>query len=210
MHQGKQPLVFGRQAMFYNIPQAFLDRMRYLEQVDARDRKDGTPQLQRLRQISRETGRFISILAASAPEGACVEIGTSAGYSTLWLALACLETARKVTTFELSEEKARLARETFRLTGLENLVDCVEGDARERLKDYEQISCCFLDAEKLIYLECYEVIVPRMVKGGLLIADNAISHKKSLESFTARALSDERVDALIVPIGQGELVCRRV
>jgi len=43
-----------------------------------------------------------------------------------------------------------------------------------------------------------------------LIADNAISHKKSLESFTQRALSDERVDALIVPIGQGELVCRRV
>ncbi len=139
-----------------------------------------------------------------------MEIGTSAGYSTLWLALACLETARKVTTFELSEEKARLARETFRLAGLENLVHCVEGDARECLKNYEQISCCFLDAEKPIYLECYEVVVPRMVKGGLLIADNAISHKESLEPFIERALSDERVDALIVPVGQGELVCRRV
>ncbi|MGA2403154.1 MAG: class I SAM-dependent methyltransferase [Syntrophobacteraceae bacterium] len=79
-------------------------------------------------------------MAAGTPEGAYLEIGTSAGYSTLWLALACLKTARKVTTFELSAEKARLARETFRVTGLENLVHCVEGDACECLKNYEQIS----------------------------------------------------------------------
>ena len=104
--------------MFHDIPQSpFLDRMLRLEQIDAGDRKDGTPISQRLRQVPRETGKFISIMAAGAPEGACVEIGTSAGYSTLWLALACLETARKITTFEVSEEKVRLARETFSVTG---------------------------------------------------------------------------------------------
>lgn len=184
--------------------------MQFLEEADAKDRKDGTPHWQRLRQISRQTGQFIAVLASGAPEGTFLEIGTSAGYSTLWLALACLETTRKITTFELSEEKAGLARETFRLTGLENLVHCVEGDARESLRKYEQISFCFLDAEKGIYLDCYELIVPGMVKGGLLVADNAISHKESLESFIQRALSDERVDALVVPIGCGELVCRRV
>jgi len=184
--------------------------MEFLEQVDAKDRKDGTPRAQRLRRIPRETGKFIALLAAGAPEGDCLEIGTSAGYSTFWLALASLETARQVTTFEWSEEKAGLARETFRLTGLENLVRFVEGDARECLKNYEQISFCFLDAEKEIYLDCYEIVVPRMVKGGLLIADNAINHKETLESFIQRALSDERVDSLIVPIGRGELVCRRV
>ena len=183
--------------------------MQFLEQVDAKDRQDGTPRAQRLRQIPRETGKFIAVLAAGAPEGACLEIGTSAGYSALWLALASLETARKVTTFELSEEKARLAQITFRLAGLENLVHCVEGDARERLKHYAQISFCFLDAEKEIYLDCYEIVIPRMVKGGLLIADNAISHKESLESCIERARSDKRVDALIVPIGHGELVWRR-
>ena len=165
---------------------------------------------QRLRQVPRETGKFISIMAAGAPEGACVEIGTSAGYSTLWLALACLETARKITTFEVSEEKVRLARETFSVTGLENLVHCVQGDARQCLKDYGQISFCFLDAEKAVYLDCYELVVPRMVKGGLLIADNAISHKEALESFMERAQSDKRVDSVIVPVGQGVMVCRRV
>jgi caffeoyl-CoA O-methyltransferase len=196
--------------MFHSIPKAFLDRMQFLERVDAADRRDGVPHSRRLRQIPRETGKFIAILAAGAPEGTCLEIGASGGYSTLWLALACMVTARKVTTFEVSEEKARLARETFRLTGLENIVQCVEGDARKCLKNYERISFCFLDAEKEIYPECYEAVIPRLVGGGLLVADNAISHRESLQSFIERALLDERVDALLVPIGNGELVCRRV
>jgi caffeoyl-CoA O-methyltransferase len=133
--------------MFHNIPKAFLDRMQCLEQLDARDRMDGTPHSRRLRQIPRETGKLLALLAVGCPEGAQLEIGTSACYSTLWLALACLETAKMVTTFELSEEKAKLARETFRLTSLENIVECVVGDAREYLTNYEQISFCFLDAE---------------------------------------------------------------
>lgn len=184
--------------------------MQYLEQVDTRDRKDETPFSHRLRQIPRETGKFIAILASSAPEGTYIEIGTSAGYSTLWLALACLETGGSLITFEVSEVKIKLARETFRLTGLENIVQCVEADARDCLKDYGRISFCFLDAEKEIYSDCYEAVVPRMVRGGLLIADNAISHGKVLEPLIERAVLDERVDALVVPIGKGELVCRKL
>ena len=77
--------------MYGTIPQVILDRMRYLEAADARDRADGTPRMKRLRQITPETGKFIALLAAAAPKGRWVEIGTSAGYSTLWLALACRE-----------------------------------------------------------------------------------------------------------------------
>jgi caffeoyl-CoA O-methyltransferase len=196
--------------MFHPIPKAILDRMQHLEQVDATDRMDGTSHSRRLRQIPRETGEFIAILAASAPEGTCVEIGTSAGYSTLWLALACIETSRKVTTFELSEKKAKLALETFRLTGVDQVVRCIEGDAREHLKHCEQISFCFLDAEKDIYPDCYEAVIPRMVRGGLLLADNAISHREPLQSFIESALLDKRTDAVIVPVGDGILLCRKV
>ena len=87
--------------MFHDIPQAMLVRMRELEQIDSIDRTDGTPRMMRLRQISPEVGKFIAIVAASAPAGRCIEIGTSAGYSTLWLALACRSVGRKVTTFEI-------------------------------------------------------------------------------------------------------------
>jgi predicted O-methyltransferase YrrM/NTP pyrophosphatase (non-canonical NTP hydrolase) len=183
--------------------------MRHLEEIDAQDRQDGTPRLQRLRQIPPETGRFLALMAASSPSGAWIEIGASAGYSTLWLALACRETGRTLTTFEVLEEKVALARETFRLAGVEDVVTLIAGDAREYLADCHDIAFCFLDAEKDVYADCYELVVPRLVAGGLLVADNAINHQETLQPMLDRALSDGRVDALIVPIGKGELVCRK-
>lgn len=184
--------------------------MQYLEQIDTKDREDGTPRFQRLRQIPPETGKFLALLAASAPEGTYLEIGTGAGYSTLWLALACEMLGRSITTFELLPEKAILARETFQVAQVEGVIELVEGDARHYLSQYDNIAFCFLDAEKEVYGECYEAVIPRLVKGGLLIADNAISHRELLKPVLDRALTDERVDALIVPIGKGVLVCRKV
>lgn len=195
--------------MFHSIREPILARMKYLEQVDAKDREDGTPRQQRLRQIPSETGRFLALLAASAPEGAYLEIGTSAGYSTLWLALACEMLGRSVTTFELLPEKAKLARETFQAAQVEDIVELIEGDARDDLLRYENIAFCFLDAEKEIYSECYALVVPRLVKGGILVADNAINHQEALRPMLDRALTDERVDTLIVPIGKGVLICRK-
>lgn len=195
--------------MFDDIPQCILDRMQELEQIDARDRADGTARLERLRQIPPETGKFIALLAATAPAGRYVEIGTSAGYSTLWLALACRLVERKITTFEILDEKAELARHTFDTTGVSDVVDFVHGNALDYLPGHSDVSFCFLDAEKEIYAECYEAVVPNMVPGGILVADNAINHEKALRPMLDRALSDDRVDALVVPIGKGELVCRK-
>lgn len=195
--------------MFAAIPHPILDRMRHLEELDAADRADGTHRLQRLRQIPPDTGKFIALLAAGAPPGQIIEIGTSAGYSALWLALACLETGRSVTTFEVMGEKVKLARETFRLARVEQIIDLQVGDAREHLPEIRDIAFCFLDAEKEVYRDCYEAVIPNLVKGGWLVADNAINHRESLQPMLDRALTDPRVDALIVPIGKGELVCRK-
>ena len=196
--------------MFHDIPTAIEERMRYLVSMDEKDRLDGTPAARRLRQIPPETGKFIALLAATAPQGTYLEIGTSAGYSTLWLTLACRETGRKLATFEVLEEKIRLARETFKTAGIEETVELVVGDAREYLHNYKDISFCFLDADKEVYFDCYEKIVPDLVKGGLLVADNATTHKEVLTPMLDRALNDERVDALVVPIGSGLLVCRKL
>ena len=186
-----------------------LARMRELEEIDRRDRADGTPRLKRLRQIPAQTGRFIALLAATAPAGHWIEIGTSAGYSSLWLALAGRAAGSKITTFELLDEKVKLARATFEAAGVGDVVELVHGDALNHLADYTNVAFCFLDGEKEIYERCYEAIVPRLVPGGMLVADNAISHRVSLRPVLERALRDDRVDALIVPIGKGELVCRR-
>jgi predicted O-methyltransferase YrrM len=193
--------------MFHNIPAKMIERMRYLESVDITDREDGTPQMDRLRQVPPETGKFIALLAASTPEGEIIEIGTSGGYSTLWLALACREMGRTLTTFEVLEEKAKIAEESFRLAGVTDIVKLVIGDAREHLPAYSQIAFCFLDAEKEIYSECYEMVVPNLVKGGILVADNAVNHQEILATMIERALTDERVNAMVVPVGKGELIC---
>lgn len=183
--------------------------MRTLEQRDARDREDSTPRLERLRQITPDVGRFIALMAAMAPEGRYIEIGTSAGYSTLWLALACRQVGRRITTYEILNDKAALARETFELAGVGDVVEFVHADALAQLPDVRDISFCFLDAEKEIYEPCYEAVVPNMVAGGILLADNAINHRATLQPMLDRALTDPRVDAMIVTIGKGELVCRK-
>jgi caffeoyl-CoA O-methyltransferase len=196
--------------VFRHIPQPIANRMHELEQTDARDRIDGTTRMKRLRQISPEVGRFIALLAVASPAGRYIEIGTSAGYSTLWLVLACRAVGRRVTTFEILDEKAELARETFRLACVTDVVDFVHADAIQHLPACKEIAFCFLDAEKEVYGQCYDAVVPNMVSGGILVADNAINHETALRPMLDRALADNRVDALIVPIGKGELVCRKI
>jgi predicted O-methyltransferase YrrM len=184
--------------------------MAELEAADSRDRVDGTPQGRRLRQIPPETGRFLALMAASVPQGKYIEIGTSAGYSALWISLALRECSTKLITFEVLPGKIELASETFRLAQIEDQIELIQADAREHLSDYPPIAFCFLDAEKEIYADCYDLVVPRLVPGGLLLADNVISHQADLGPFVKRALKDARVDALVVPIGKGLLLCRKV
>lgn len=196
--------------MFHNLPDALQKRMQEMEAQDRRDRVDGTPHLERLRQIPSETGRFVALILACAPRGQVLEIGTSGGYSSLWLSLACRMRDDLLTTFEILPSKARLAEETFRLTGVVEHIHLVCGDARQHLAKFELVAFCFMDAEKEIYQDCYDLVLPNLVPGGLLLADNAISHADELLDFTEHALKDQRVDALVVPIGKGVFVCRKI
>lgn len=195
--------------MFHDIPAEIITQMARLEAIDARDRVDGTPHLLRMRQIPAETGRFLALILANAPAGKVIEIGTSAGYSALWLSLACRATGHTLTTFELLEGKIRLAQATLAAAGVEDVVTLVHGDARQHLAGSTDIAFCFLDAEKEIYGDCYDLVMPNLVPGGLLLADNALSHREALRPFVDRALADRRVDALVVPVGKGLLLARK-
>ena len=195
--------------MFHDIPGAMRARMAQLEEIDARDRRDGTARLERLRQVPREVGRFVALLAAGAPPGRWIEIGTSAGYSTLWLALACREAGARVTTFEVLDAKAALARETFALAGVDDVVEFVHADVREHLAGLDGIAFCFLDSEKADYGELYEAVVPRLVPGGLLVADNAVGFEDVMQPMLDGARADARVDAVLVRFLTGQLICRK-
>jgi caffeoyl-CoA O-methyltransferase len=197
--------------MFHDMPDRTRERMAYLERLDARHRKiDTLDHFDRLRQVPPATGKFLALLAAGAPKGKWLELGTSGGYSTMWLALAAREAGRTIITFEISPAKAELARGTFEAAGIEDLVGLVEGDALKYLGRYDKVAFCFMDLEKRLYVRAYEAVVPNLVRGGLLVADNVISHRDDVAPALRRAFADKRVDAQIVPVGSGLLVARKV
>ena len=196
--------------MFHNIPKPILNQMRELEARDALDSEEGLPRSQRLLQVPPVTGKFLALLCASAPKGGVLEVGTSGGYSSLWLSLACQVRGNHLSTFEILEEKVARANETFKAAQVSGQIQLIHGDAREVIEGYRDVAFCFLDAEKDTYLDIYEKVVPNLVTGGILAADNAINNADKLADFLAQAENDLRVDALVVPIGMGVMVCRKL
>jgi caffeoyl-CoA O-methyltransferase len=187
------------------------DVLSRLEARDAYERERGVARSERLRQITPEVGRLLHTLVLAAKPRVILEIGTSGGYSTIWLATAARVISGRVTTLEIDPAKVGLAEENLRGAGLTGVVNVRLGDAFAYLRDLDtQVDFTFLDAEKEDYLGFYELIVPLMNPGAVLVADNLISHELDLAEFRERALSDERLSAVIVPIGRGELLAVRV
>ncbi len=196
--------------MFQVIPKIVLSRMRFLEELETERDAEHDEAKQRLLQVPEETGRFLSLVAASAPKGIWLEIGTSGGYSALWLSLAAREAGAKLITHEIQDWKIELARETFREAGVEDVVELVTGDAGAHLDKYDDIGFCFMDADKEDYRDQYDAVVSRMVPGGIMVADNIDSHRDMLEGMVSYALQDGRMDNIVVPIGSGLLFGRKV
>jgi predicted O-methyltransferase YrrM len=193
-----------------DIPTRILDVMRSLEARDAADRVDGTPQALRLRAISPEVGAFLRLLVEAAGARTIVEVGTSSGYSALWLALGASRTGGQVTTFDIDPAKVALARATFAEAGVEALVEARLEDGVAGLREHQGTAdVVFLDAEKGDYERALEPAIAALRPGGLLVADNLTSHADDLAAFRATALGDPRLAGLVVPIGRGELVAVR-
>jgi predicted O-methyltransferase YrrM len=193
------------------VPESVRTVMAELQAIDAVDRIDGTPQSARLRAISAEVGQFLLTLALSIRATNIVEVGTSGGYSTLWLAVAASRLGGRVTTFEIDAAKAALARDTFRRADVETIVDLREADGGAGLLDFgAPVDMVFLDIEKHDYVRLLDIAVGVLRPSGLFVADNLISHADELVDFRARALSDPRLTGLVVPIGTGELVAVRL
>lgn len=196
--------------MFRDIPQAVEVTQGHLKALEAWRTAQGMERQRLLRQIPPETGKLLAILLANCPPGDAAEVGTGAGYSGLWLALACRATRRRLTTFELDPAKAMLARQSFSAADVLYVVDFREADALEGLASLSGLAFCFIDVERGIARKAFELALAVLPTGGVIAVDNAISHAGEFQDFLDDAQADPRVDALIVPIGSGLLVCRKV
>ncbi|MEW6073835.1 MAG: O-methyltransferase [Planctomycetota bacterium] len=120
-----------------------------------------------------EDGRLLYVLARASGAKAVVEIGTSNGYSGLWLALAMRETGGHLTTFEIDPERAAAAERNFARAGVADLVTIVRGDAHEKVSELsEPLDLVFLDADKPGYVDYLQKLRPRVRSGGLILAHN--------------------------------------
>ena len=184
--------------------------LRRLEEEDRRDRADGTPRERRLRSVTPEVGAFLGLLVKIAGARRIVEIGTSGGYSTVWLATAAAETGGHVTTLEIDPAKIERARRNLSDAGIAERVTILEGDAHKTLATLEApYDLAFLDAEKETYVDFLKPLVKLLRPGGLLIADNLLSHAEELAGFREAAESHPELECVLVPIQRGELLCRK-
>jgi caffeoyl-CoA O-methyltransferase len=188
--------------MFHDISTDMHQVMRALEEQVARDQPS-------LRSVPEDVGRCLSLLAMSAPQGAFLELGSSGGYSSLWLSLAARARGVTLTTVDIDEGKVALARENVSRAGAAGSVQVFHGDALDYATRFEEIAFCFSDIEPPeLSAKVYEKVVPRLVPGGWLVVDNVTSPRYQKE-FLERAHSDPRVDCVLLPFPKGDLICRK-
>ena len=166
----------------------------------------------RMLNITQDTGEFLSVLVRAMNAQRVLEIGTSNGYSTLWLALAARAIKGHVTTVELSDFKLALAAKNFERSGLAPFITQVNGEAGAVLRGASESSfdLVFLDSERSEYLGWWSDIKRVLRKGGLLVVDNATSHSVEMAPFVGMVSADHDFTTCTVPVGNGEFLATQV
>ena len=167
---------------------------------------------QRYRNIEPESALFLAMQIRVQQSKKILEIGTSTGYSTLWLANAAQETQGQITTLEIEPDRTAQAQKYAQELGLDHVIDFRIGDAQaflnNNLNHYDFI---LLDAERDAYVDYWDNLQHMLVpKRGILIVDNVISHAAEVQEFIALVQSDARFITTTLSVGAGLfLVCYR-
>jgi predicted O-methyltransferase YrrM len=167
--------------------------------------------LDRWRVLEPDAGRFVWFLAQSVGARSIVEIGTSRGVSTLWLADAARTTGGTVTTYDTDPAAQDDARRTTAEAGLSDVVDFRLEDGGAALASLADgsVDLLFLDAERTEYPSWWPHPVRVLRAGGVLVVDNALSHPAEIEPVRELLDRDGRLSVTTIPVGKGELVALR-
>jgi caffeoyl-CoA O-methyltransferase len=175
-----------------------------LEREDAEERAQGLPSEERSRAIAPTTGRFLFALVA--PQNGCevLEIGASRGYSSIWLAAGARILGGRVLSLEHDPTKCEAWRRNVAEAGLEEWADLIEGDAHASLREIEDVfDVVFLDAEKEDYEALFALARGELEPGGLVVADNVLSHEETLGAYSRARQADPTLESVTVPLDRG-------
>jgi len=154
--------------------------------------------------VPPEGGAFLHALALARSARNAVELGTSYGYSTLWIAAALQQTGGRLTTFDREPRKAEAARDHLRQAGLSDRVDCRVGVIAEMLASIRgPIDFVFIDADKPASLGYLQQLRPHLADGAVVVTDNLIRPQHDWTEFLAAVRGDPGLFSMLVPVGNG-------
>jgi predicted O-methyltransferase YrrM len=180
---------------------AVLDR---LESEDAAERERGLPPAERARQVEPTTGRFLFSLVAPQTDCEVLELGGSRGYSSIWLAAGVRNLGGRVLSLEHDPAKIEAWRRNVEEAGVEEWAELLDGDAFEQLPRIDDVfDLVFLDAEKDDYEELFQLAREKLEPGGLVAADNVLSHPDPLARYSAARQADPTLLSVTVPLDRG-------
>lgn len=164
--------------------------------------------LERLRNLEPDSAQLLSVLVRAASVRMLLELGTSNGYSTVWLADAVRATGGHLTSVELDPERSAEAAVNLERAGLRDRVELRVQDAAEALRDSADghWDMIFLDAERPAYPGYWPDLRRTLRPGGLLAVDNVISHADQVTGFRALVDADPDVSQALAPTGAGMLL----
>ena len=164
--------------------------------------------LQRLRNVEPDSAQVLSVLVRATAARRILEIGTSNGYSTLWLADAVRSVDGTLVSVDVDSGRSALAAQNLERAGLGERVELRVQDAAVTLRDTPDaaLDMIFLDAERPAYAGYWPELARVLRPGGLLVVDNVLSHADQVEDLRALVGADERVSEAVVPSGAGLLL----
>ena len=160
--------------------------------------------------VGPDAGRLINILARSLKAPNILELGTSYGYSGIWLADAARAAGGRLTTMELQDYKSAYAREMSTEAGLAAHVDVKVGDAVKMIGELPHgIDFVLVDLWKDLYVPCLEAFYPKLNPGAIIVADNMIRPGgDEVKRYGERVRALPKIDSVLLPVGSGLEVSR--
>jgi predicted O-methyltransferase YrrM len=150
--------------------------------------------------VPEADGRRLRLLAESLDAKNVVEVGTSTGYSALWLGMAVAGTGGRVTTFDSNEQTAANARQNFLRAGMDSNITVITGDAHKNLAALKPpVDLVFLDADKEGYVDYLNKLTPLVRPGGLIVAHNV----DAAPDYLQRVTTDPQFDTVRLTEGSG-------
>lgn len=167
--------------------------------------------LERLRNLEPDTAALLALIVRAAAARRVLELGTSNGYSTLWLADAMRATGGHLVSVELDPDRSAQAVRNLARGGLSGYADVLVQDAGDALRQSSDAhwDVIFLDAERPAYVSYWPDLIRALRPGGLLAVDNVTSHADEVAEFRSLVSGDPEITEAVAPTGAGLLLAVR-